>query len=146
LIVRVRDLLGRKPATLITIEVKADLETAVRLLIAHNIGGLPVIGPDGAVVGLVAERDVVRAVHEGRSPDQSVRQVMQPAAACGPDESLPEVMRRMTIQRHRHLVVQEAGHLLGVISVGDIVKHRLEELEMETGVLRDMVAGQRAAR
>jgi CBS domain-containing protein len=144
--VRVRDLLGRKPATLITIEANADLETAVRLLIAHNIGGLPVIAPDGAVVGLVAERDIVRAVHEGRKPDQPVRQVMQPAPACGPDESLPEVMRRMTSQRHRHLVVQDQGRLLGVISVGDIVKHRLEELEMETGVLRDLVAGQRASR
>lgn len=143
---RVRDLLGRKPATLITIEANANLETAVRLLIAHNIGGLPVIGPDGAVVGLVAERDVVRAVHEGRTSNEPVRQVMQPAPACAPDESLPEVMRRMTRQRHRHLVVQEQGRLLGVISVGDIVKHRLEELEMETGVLRDMVAGQRAAR
>lgn len=143
---RVRDLLGRKPATLITIEANADLETAVRLLIAHNIGGLPVIATDGAVVGLVAERDVVRAVHEGRKPDQPVRLVMQPAPACGPDESLPEVMRRMTRQRHRHLVVQDQGRLLGVISVGDIVKHRLEELEMETGVLRDLVAGQRAAR
>jgi CBS domain-containing protein len=143
---RVRDLLGRKSATLITVDAKADVGTAIRLLIEHNIGGLPVVVGDGAVVGFVAERDVVRALHEGRGADHRVQQVMQPAAACGPDESLPDVMRRMTTQRHRHLVVQEHGRLLGVISVGDIVKHRLEELELETGVLRDVVAGQRAAR
>lgn len=143
---RVRDLLKRKPATLITIDAKADVGTAARLLIEHHVGGLPVVTPDGAVVGLVAERDVVRALHEGGSAAHPVQRVMQPAPGCGPDESLPDVMRRMTTLRHRHLVVLEHGRLLGVISVGDIVKHRLEELEMETGVLRDMVAGQRVAR
>lgn len=141
---RVRDLLARKPATLITVDAKADLKTAVRLLIEHNVGGLPVVAGDGSVVGFIAERDVVRALHEDRGASHAVQQVMQPVPTCGPDESLPEAMRRMTGQRHRHLVVTEPGRLLGVISVGDIVKYRLEELELETGVLRDVVAGQRA--
>jgi CBS domain-containing protein len=136
----------RKPATLITIDAKADVATAVRLLIEHNVGGLPVVGAGGAVVGFVAERDVVRALHEGRGTAHPVQQLMQTAPPCEPDESLPDVMRRMTSQRHRHLVVLERGRLLGVISVGDIVKQRLEELELEAGVLRDVVAGQRAAR
>jgi CBS domain-containing protein len=91
---------------------------------------------------------VVREVQEhGEAVHQlRMQQIMRPAPTCQPDESLPDVMRRMTSQRHRHLVVQEHGRLAGVISVGDIVKQRLEELELETGVLRDYVAGQRAAR
>lgn len=144
---RVRDLLGRKPPMLITIDAMAELATAVRLLIDHNVGGLPVVSQTGAVVGFVAERDVVRTVHETRGAIQQLRvqQVMRPAATCEPEENLEDVMRRMTRERHRHFVVQDAGLVIGVISVGDIVKQRLEELELETGVLRDYVAGQRAA-
>jgi CBS domain-containing protein len=145
---RVRDLLGRKSPRLITVDAQAPLHTAVRLLIEHNVGGLPVLGKDGAVVGLVAERDVVRAVHEHPAAvDQlPVRQIMRPTPACDADESLEEAMRRMTSLRQRHLVVQQDGKLLGVISVGDIVKYRLEQLETETGVLRDHIVAQRAAR
>jgi CBS domain-containing protein len=145
---RVRDLLGRKPSTLITVDASARLEHAVRLLIEHNIGGLPVVAPDGKVVGFVAERDVVQAVHEHQAAvhDLPVREVIRPTPACEADESLEEAMRRMTSRRQRHLVVLDRGSLIGVISVGDIVKNRLEQLETETAVLRDHVAAQRAAR
>jgi len=145
---RVRDLLGRKPSTLITVDAQAPLQSAVRLLIEHNIGGLPVVTPQGAVVGFVAERDVVRAVHDHQDAVQQlpIQQVMRPTPACEADEPLEDAMRRMTSQRQRHLVVQDSGRLIGVISVGDVVKYRLEQLETETAVLRDHVAGQRAAR
>lgn len=145
---RVRDLLGRKPATLITVDSKAPLQNAVHLMIEHNIGGVPVVTPDGAVVGFVAERDVVRAVHEHHAAvhELPVRDVMRPTPACEAEESIEDAMRRMTGQRQRHLVVQDHGKLLGVVSVGDIVKYRLEQLETETSVLRDHVAAQRAAR
>jgi CBS domain-containing protein len=117
-------------------------------LIEHQIGGLPVVTPLGAVVGFVAERDVVRAVHEHQTAVHQlpIDQVMRPTPACEADESLEDAMRRMTIQRQRHLVVQDDGRLIGVISVGDVVKYRLEQLETETAVLRDHVAAQRAAR
>ena len=145
---RVRDLLKRKPSTLITVDSRAPLQDAVRLLIEHNIGGLPVVASHGAVIGFIAERDVVRALHEHRAAAHRlpVEQIMRPTPACGVDELLEDAMRRMTTQRQRHLVVQETGRLIGVISVGDIVKYRLEQLEMETAVLRDHVAAQRAAR
>jgi CBS domain-containing protein len=133
---------------LITVDAKAPLQDAVRLLIEHNVGGLPVVAAHGAVIGFIAERDVVRVLHEHQSAVHRLRveQVMRPTPACEVDESLELAMRRMTNQRQRHLVVQEAGHLIGVISVGDIVKYRLEQLETETAVLRDHVAAQRAAR
>jgi CBS domain-containing protein len=145
---RVRDLLGRKPSTLITIDSQASLHNAVRLLIEHNIGGLPVVNAQGSAVGFVAERDVVRAVHEHQAAVHQlpIHQIMRPTPDCDADDSLEGAMRRMTSQRQRHLVVQDHGRLVGVISVGDIVKYRLEQLETETGVLRDHVAGQRAAR
>lgn len=143
----VRDLLKRKQTDLVTVESTAPLKHAVQLFIEHSIGGLPVMSAEGELVGFVAERDVVRAVHgHPLVHDLPVRQVMRPAPICEADTSIEEAMRQMTSERHRHLLVQENGKLVGVISVGDIVKHRLEQLETETGVLRDYVAAQRASR
>ena len=104
------------------------------------------MAPGGAVVGFLAEREVVRAVYEHRGSvhDLRVEHVMRPAPLCDPDDSIEETMRRMTTERLRHLVVRENGRVVGVLSVGDLVKHRLQQLEIEGGVLRDYVAGQRA--
>jgi len=67
-----------------------------------------------------------------------------PAPTCAPEVSVQDAMLRMTRHRHRHLVVMEGARILGIVSVGDMVRHRLKQLETETGVLRDYVAGQRA--
>jgi CBS domain-containing protein len=124
------------------------MREAVRLLVAHNIGGLPVVSANGALIGFIAERDVVRVVHENPGAIQHlpVAVIMRPAPFCDADDALEEVMRRMTRERLRHLVVRDNGRAIGVISVGDIVKQRLEQLETETSVLRDYVAAQRASR
>ncbi len=71
---------------------------------------------------------------------------MRPAAFCDPDDTIEAVMQQMTNERVRHLVVRENGRLLGVVSVGDMVKYRLSQLETETAVLRDYLAAQRASR
>ena len=144
---RVRDLLRNKPTTLITVQPTDDLNGAIHLLITHNIGGLPVVRGDGEVVGFLAERDVVRVVHDRRTGVQSlhVHDAMRSAPICNIDDPLEDAMRRMTAQRQRHLVVRDGDRLVGVLSVGDLVKYRLEQLETETGVLRDYVAAQRAA-
>ncbi len=143
---RVRDLLARKPSKLITIEPDAHIGTAIALLMAHNVGGLPVMDPRGNLLGYIVERDIVRAVrlHGGTFHDLRVNQIMEPAPVCDADASIEEVMLRMTMERLRHLVVRDGGRIVGVISVGDIVRHRLEELETERGVLRDYVAAHRA--
>ena len=145
---RVRELLGRKGSSLITVEPTAELEAAARLLMDRHIGGLPVLDAAGAAIGFVSERDVVRAVldHRGSVGRLRVADVMHAAPICDADDRLEDVMRRMTVERLRHLVVRDGSRIAGVISVGDIVKHRLEQLETETGVLRDYVAAQRASR
>jgi CBS domain-containing protein len=146
--VRVRDLLAQKPRKLVTIDSRALLHEAIALLMTHNIGGLAVLSAEGALVGFLAERDIVRAtrLHARTFYELRVEQVMRPAPLCDIDERLEPIMQRMTAERLRHLVVCEDGKPVGIVSVGDIVRYRLEQLEAEAGVLRDYVAAQRAAR
>lgn len=144
---RVRDLLKQKEATVISVEPATDVATAAHRMMRHNVGGLPVLGAGGRVVGLVAERDVVEAVDEHTESVRRlpVERIMQPPPTCALDDALQDVMSRMTRKRLRHLIVLDGDRVAGVISVGDLVKHRLEQLETETGVLRDYVAAQRAS-
>ena len=145
---RVGDLLQTKKQNVITIDAQADVRTAVRLLMEHGVGALPVLNADGALTGVISERDIVRAVHVNLDYLRTARidRIMRhPAPVCTPDESLHEVMSRLTRERVRHLVVVEDGRPVGVVSVGDLVKHRLEQLETEAGVLRDYVAARRAS-
>jgi len=139
-------LVGRQ--RVITVSPREEVATAVRLLFEHNIGGLPVVTPDGAVVGFIGERDIVKTIngHLGPIRHMLIQDVMGTAAFCDPDDSIEIVMQRMTSERVRHLVVRENGNVLGVVSVGDMVKFRLSQLEMETAVLRDYLAAQRASR
>lgn len=143
---RVRDLLRNKH-DVVTVSPDTDVAAATRLLMQHGIGGLPVVTDSGRVVGLVSERDIVKAVDAsanavGHLPVERV--MRKPAPVCDVDASLHEIMNSMTRERQRHYVVIENDRIAGVVSVGDLVKHRLEQLELETGVLRDYVAAQRA--
>ena len=144
---RVREILAKKPTSVITIDASAELNTAVRLMMHNGIGGLPVVARGTTPIGLIAERDVVDALdrYDGPIGHLRVEGVMRPLPACAPDDSLADVMARMTRQHLRHLVVLEQGQLVGIISVGDLVRHRMEQLETEAGVLRDYVAAHRAA-
>jgi len=144
--VYVRDLVDDQ--RVITVSPKDEVATAIRLLFSEHVGGLPVVAPDGAVVGFIAERDIVKTLNAepGLVRYMLVRDVMRPADFCDADDTVEMVMRRMTRDRVRHLVVRENGHMLGVVSVGDMVKYRLGQLELETAVLRDYLAGQRVSR
>ena len=145
---RVREILAKKPSRVITVDRREELSAAVQLMMDHGIGGLPVVANGDTPIGFIAERDVVDAVHRYRGPvgPLSVESVMRPLPECSASDALDDVMARMTRQRLRHLVVLDDGRMVGVISVGDLVRYRLEQLETETGVLRDYVAAQRAAR
>ena len=144
---RVRDLIRAKADKVITVQAKDDLSTAIGLLMRHNIGGLPVLADDGSVVGILAERDVVRAGHETPFAfgSRRVHDLMRPAPTCEADDAIADAMHRMTAQRQRHFLVLDQGKLVGVLSVGDLLKDRLRQLETEADVLRDYVAAQRAA-
>jgi CBS domain-containing protein len=142
----VRELLKRKEAALFTVAPSTPLSEVAGLMLRRGVGGVPVVGPDGAAVGFVAERQIVEALDGGHGDVRMTpaERVMRPAATCTPDDSLHDLMGRMTRERLRHLVVVEGGRPVAIISVGDMVKHRLEQLETEAGVLRDYVVAQRA--
>ena len=112
----------------------------VHTLTTLGIGAL-IVSPDGQQVeGVISERDIVRGLNRygARLLDMPASEVMsRRAPVCSPNDNLKHVMAEMTRTRHRHVPVVENGKLAGVVSIGDIVKHRLEELELEANVLRD---------
>ena len=144
---KVRELLTRKPAGFVSIDPSATTATAAGLLIDRGVGGLAVMDGEGKLVGFLSERELAEIL-TGTGTDlraMPVAAVMKrPAPTCPIDAPVREVMARMTRERLRHLVVTDGERVAGVISVGDIVKYRLEQLETEAGVLRDYVAAQRA--
>lgn len=143
---RVRDIMT--PADdVVTIDSGETLALAAERLTRNDIGALPVVDHAGVPVGLLSEGDVVRAVHyhPERPTTLPVQTIMRrPVPRCAPDDPISDVTARMTRERLRHLVVCDGGHVAGIISVGDILKHRLHELELEAGVLRDWVAAHRS--
>ena len=137
---KVSNILQSKGGEVETIRPDAKVLMAVHRLRMQNVGAL-VVSRDGLrVEGVISERDVVRGLarHGGELLDMSVVAVMsRQVPVCGPDDSLTSVMAQMTRTRNRHIPVVEDGELCGIVSVGDVVKHRLEEMELETNVLRD---------
>ena len=98
------------------------------------------------MIGVVSERDIIRgiALNGASALDMEVRDLMtSEVVTCKPTDTISEVMRVMTTRRFRHLPVMEDGALKGMISIGDVVKYRLEETEMEARVLRDYVIASR---
>ena len=137
---KVTEILHRKGADVITIWPGASLQSAVERMASRNIGALVVVDDAGKIVGMVSERDVVLALAASaeKAPAQSVTDVMsRRLLTCSPDDSLAELMAVMTEHRVRHLPVVDHGQLLGLVSIGDLVKARLGELEFESHVLRD---------
>lgn len=133
-------------SAVITVHGHETVAAAAARLVEHQIGALPVVDGQGSPIGLIAEREIARAVHEhsGRVSDLPVERIMyRPPPTCDIDDEIRPIMSRMTRKRLRHLIVCEGDRLAGILSVGDLLKHRLEELELEAGVLRDYVAGQR---
>jgi len=146
---KIRELLKKKSRKVFCVEPTSDIAEAARLLMEHEIGGLAVVDARGSLVGFVSEREIVRGIdeHGDRASGRTVASLMRaPAPVCSSGDTIRKVMERMTRERLRHLVIEEDGRIVGVLSVGDLVKLRLKELETETGVLRDYVAAQRAMR
>ena len=116
------------------------LYTIVWDLKLKAIGAL-VVSEDGtSVLGLISERDIVRGLAEHGATILSLpvsKLVTSPVVTCTPRESITAVMARMTRHRVRHLPVVEGGKLCGIVSIGDVVKHRLDELELEANILRE---------
>ncbi|PKU22722.1 CBS domain-containing protein [Telmatospirillum siberiense] len=119
---------------------------AAKALHHRRIGALVVMDPQQGIVGILSERDIVRgmALHGAKAEDLKVRDLMTSAVlVCGPDDSLDTLMSIMTNKRVRHLPVVEEGELIGIITIGDVVKSRLEEATMQVDSLRDYVMAAR---
>ena len=136
----IESILRRKGTEVTTIAPEASIKSATDWLRAKNIGTL-VVTSGNAVLGLISEREVVDAFSRyGESAgSMPVKEIMQRGVTTvSPDESVNRVMTLMTRHRVRHMPVLRGGNLAGIVSIGDVVKYRLEELELETNVLRDV--------
>jgi CBS domain-containing protein len=136
---KVEAVLAVKGREVASINPSATLATVAQRLRLERIGSLVVL-EDGKLVGIISERDVVHAfaAHRAEASEIKVADVMtRDLVTCRPEDSLTRVLGLMTRHRVRHLPVLEGGRLAGLISIGDAVKHRLDELELEAAVLRD---------
>lgn len=122
---------------------EATVSEALNALAEHDIGALLVREPDGRVCGIISERDIVRTLsHEGAGClGAQVRALMSSELVhCGPNDTIDTVMAVMTEQRVRHLPVMQDDRLLGMISIGDVVKHRMEEVQREAAAMREYIS------
>ena len=139
----VSELLKTKGDEVVTIAPHASVRDLIALLDEHNIGAVVVSAGAGAVDGIVSERDIVRRLVSGTEVlDQSVGDIMTAEVrSVLPGDSLPHLMQTMTEHRIRHVPVVVEGTLAGIVSIGDVVKSRIGELEFERDQLESYVAG-----
>ena len=133
---------GKASQQVVTVTPDASVRQLVELLDEHGIGAV-VVSTDGAAVdGIVSERDVVRRLHlDGAAVlDHAVSTIMtSPVQTCAPDDDVQELAVLMTRQRFRHVPVLVEGRLAGIVSIGDVVKRRIDELEFERDQLDNYV-------
>ena len=141
----VSDILGTKGGLVYTISPATSVAQAAAQLSTRRIGSLVVVDKHGDVAGIVSERDIVRALalFGDLALDRDVGEIMtRDVVTCDPDDSIDEVMATMTRGRFRHVPVVKHGELYGLVSIGDVVKARLEEQAHEAEALRAyIVAG-----
>ncbi|APE18833.1 CBS domain-containing protein [Mycobacterium crocinum] len=131
---RIADILRSKGATVATVTETTTVTGLLAELVIHNIGAMVVVGPDGGVVGIVSERDVVRKLHD-HGPDLlrcPVADIMSKVlVTCSPDDPIDDLSALMTNNRVRHVPVMQGGRLAGIVSIGDVVKNRMDQLQAE---------------
>ena len=136
-------ILQTKGAPVRTLLETGTLGDAVTLLNAHNIGAAVITDSAGSIAGILSERDIVRRL--GKDPATTLALsigdcMTRDVVTCSRETTIAEVMERMTRYRIRHMPVAEDGKLIGSVSVGDVVKHKIEEAEHEAEVLREYIA------
>lgn len=140
----IKQILASKGSRVVTTQPDATIAEVAALLKHERIGAVVVTDATGELCGIISERDLARGLadHGAGLLEQQVEQMMTvEVITCTPDDSLEKLMQEMTARRFRHLPVLEAGRVVGIISIGDVVKHRLEELENETHLLQDYIVG-----
>jgi CBS domain-containing protein len=138
---RIADVLRNKGAAVATITPETSVAGLLNELAVNNIGAMVVVSSDG-LVGIVSERDVVRKLHEHgvdllRLPVSEIMTTF--VATCAPSDTVDHLTALMTTKRVRHIPVLDNDRLVGIVSIGDIVKQRMEELETEQRALQDYI-------
>jgi CBS domain-containing protein len=140
---RIADVLRSKGDGVATVGPEVTVTGLLAELATHNVGALPVVDGD-RLVGIVSERDVVRRLHAD-GPDLLGRRVAEimttSITTCSPGDGVADLARIMTDRRFRHMPVVEDGDLVGIVSIGDLVKARIDLLESERAQLRSYIAG-----
>lgn len=132
-----------KGAVVYTVRAEATLEEAAGVLTEKKVGALVVIGEGGAIIGVLSERDIVREIARNgpNCLSTSVGGVMsRDVLTADPTESVDEGLGRMTDRRVRHLPVVDTGRLIGIISIGDLVKYRIAAVEAEAAAMQAYIA------
>ncbi|RZQ59923.1 CBS domain-containing protein [Amycolatopsis suaedae] len=139
---RIADLLRAKGTAVATVRPDTTVTELLAGLAEHNVGALVVLGDEG-VAGIVSERDVVRRLND-HGPDllnRPVSSIMtKVVATCTPEDSVDDLSRLMTERRVRHVPVLTDGKLSGIVSIGDVVKNRIDELEHSHEQLQNYIA------
>ena len=140
----VHQILDRKGSDIVTVGPKANLADVAKLMGEKRVGAVVVLDDDAQIAGIVSERDITRglAEHGAAILAMCADQIMTAeVVTCGPDDGVDKLMQKMTAGRFRHLPVLDKGNMVGIVSIGDVVKSRLEELETEASMLQDYIAG-----
>jgi CBS domain-containing protein len=136
-------ILKTKGREVFTTTPETTLLDITKLLGVHRVGCIIVTGPDGKVIGIVSERDVVREIARAGSTvlKEPVEKCMTKAVVtCRESDTIDRLMAEMTAHRFRHMPVVERGRLIGLVSIGDVVRMRIAEAEMEAAAMREYIA------
>jgi CBS domain-containing protein len=139
----VADILKGKGSSIVSVSPEQHISEALSMMAQHRIGAVLVVDGQGGIAGILSERDMVRAMHKlGKAAfDKSVGDLMTtPVVTCSPKDPVPAIEGMMTSQRFRHVPVLDDGKLVGIISIGDVVKTRIEEAEAEVDALRRYIS------
>lgn len=139
----VAHILKQKGSTVISVAPSDSVQSIVDILSQHRIGAVLVVDKDGGIAGIVSERDIVRAMagNAAAVTRKTAGDIMtSKVRTCSPNDTETELVTLMTEHRIRHLPVVANGKLAGMISIGDVVKHRMEMMERETEEMKTYIA------
>lgn len=139
---KVSAVLQQKGHSVICVAPEDTIDAVVRVLTQNRIGAAPVLTTSRQLAGIISERDIVRGIAELGEAVLKVRAdtlMTRDVRTCAAEDDLVELMQVMTTERFRHLPVMKDGALDGIVSIGDVVKQRLEEIQHEVEALRDYI-------
>jgi CBS domain-containing protein len=134
--------LAGKGRGVVSVEPNVTLASAVEVLAERRIGAVLILGAGHRVAGILSERDIVRALAERGAGvlEEPVSQIMtRKVSTCSDGETVASIMERMTEGKFRHMPVVDQGQVVGMISIGDVVKHRLHEMERDSALMHDYI-------